>query len=75
VTLNQKSLLAYGAVPSELCQRSAVLVAKILQGAQPANLPVARADKFSLSVNLKTAEALGLTLSPVLLSQADEVLR
>jgi putative ABC transport system substrate-binding protein len=69
------SLLAYGAFPSELCQRSAVLVTKILQGAQPADLPVERADKFSLSVNLKTAEALGLTLSPVFLSQADEVIR
>jgi putative ABC transport system substrate-binding protein len=69
------SLLAYGAVPRELCQRSAILVDKILKGAKPADLPVERADKFSLSINLKTAEALGLTLSPVFLAQADEVLR
>jgi putative ABC transport system substrate-binding protein len=69
------SLLAYGAYVRELCQRSAVLVDKILKGAKPADLPVERAYKFYLSVNLKTAEALGLTLSPLFLSRADEVLR
>ena len=48
---------------------------KILKGAKPADLPVERAYKISLIVNLKTAEALGLTLSPVFLVRADEVLR
>ena len=69
------SLLSYGADVREFCQHSAVLVDKILKGAKPADLPVERADKFYLVVNLKTAQALGLTLSPVFLSQADEVLR
>ena len=69
------SLLAYGAFPRDLCQRSAVLVEKILQGAKPADLPVERADTFYLVVNLKTAEVLGLTLSPLFLSWADEVIR
>jgi putative ABC transport system substrate-binding protein len=58
-----------------LCQRSAVFVDKILKGASPADLPVERADTFSLVVNLKTAEALGLTLPPTFLYRADEVIR
>jgi putative ABC transport system substrate-binding protein len=68
-------LLTYGASFDDLCQRSAVFVDKILKGAQPAQLPVELAHKFSLSVNLKTAEALGLTLPPTFLVQADEVLK
>jgi putative ABC transport system substrate-binding protein len=68
------SLLAYGADPRELCQRSAVFVHKILQGTKPADLPIERAT-FRLVVNLKTAQALGLTLPPPLLFQADEVVR
>jgi len=69
------SLVSYGADVRELCQRSAVLVDKILKGAKPSDLPVERADKFYLVVNLKTAQALGLTLSPTFLAQADEVIR
>jgi putative ABC transport system substrate-binding protein len=69
------SLLAYGADPSDLCRRSAVFVDKILQGTKPADLPVERADTFALIVNLKTAQALGLTLSPMFLSRADEVIK
>jgi putative ABC transport system substrate-binding protein len=51
------------------------LVAKIFQGAKPADLPVERPMKFALVINLKTAQALGLTLPPSILFQADEVLR
>ena len=69
------SLVSYGADVRELCQRSAVLVDKILKGAKPSDLPVERADKFYLVVNLKTAQALGLTLPPTFLAQADEVIR
>jgi putative ABC transport system substrate-binding protein len=68
-------LLAYGAVADELCQRSAVFVDKILKGAKPADLPVERGYKLYLDVNLKTAEALGLTLSPLLLFRADAVIQ
>jgi putative ABC transport system substrate-binding protein len=56
----------------ELCQRSAVFVHKILHGAMPAELPIERADKFPLVVNLQTAQALGLTLPPTVLFGADE---
>jgi putative ABC transport system substrate-binding protein len=69
------SLLALGMDSRELCQRSAVFVHKILQGAKPADLPIERVDKFPLVVNLQTAAALGLTLSPTVLFRADEVLK
>jgi putative ABC transport system substrate-binding protein len=68
-------LLAYGAYADDLCQRSAVFVDKILKGAKPADQPVERAYKLYLDINLKTAEALGLTLSPMFLFRADEVIR
>ena len=69
------SLMSYGADLREVCRRSAVHVDKILKGTKPANIPVERADKFSLVVNLKTAQVLGLTLSPTFLFQADEVIQ
>ena len=68
-------LLTYGAAADDLCQRSAVFVDKILKGAKPANLPVESGYKFYLIVNLKTAEALGLTLPPTFLPRADEVIK
>jgi putative ABC transport system substrate-binding protein len=67
-------LLSYGADPRELCQRSATYVHKILHGVKPADLPIERAE-FKLVVNLKTAEALGVTVPPTFLSRADEVIR
>jgi putative tryptophan/tyrosine transport system substrate-binding protein len=68
------SLVAYGADPRELCQRSAVFVHKLLHGAKPADLPIERAA-FRLSVNLKTAEALGVPVPPTFLFRADEVIK
>ena len=65
----------WGGFSRELCQRSAVFVHKILHGATPADLPIERVDKFPLVVNLKTAEALGLTLAPIVLFRADEVIK
>ena len=68
------SLLAYGADPSALCQRSAIFVHKILHGVKPADLPIERATS-QLVVNLKTAEALGVTIPPTFLFRADEVIK
>ena len=58
-------LLSYSANYTELWREMAVYVAKILNGAKPANLPVAQPTKFELVINLKTAEALGLSVPPI----------
>lgn len=67
-------LMSYGATTSEIYATAAEQVAKILDGARPSDLPLRRATRFELVINNKTAKALGLTIPPSLLSQADEVI-
>jgi putative ABC transport system substrate-binding protein len=69
------ALMAFGFSNRELMQRAAVYVDKILKGARPGDLPIERPMTFELVLNLKTAQALGLTIPPSLLFQAAEVLR
>jgi putative ABC transport system substrate-binding protein len=66
--------MSYGPNVPDLFGRSADLVDKILRGTKPGDIPVEQPTRFELAINLKTAKALGLTLSPTLLATADEVI-
>ena len=67
-------LMSYGPSIADLFRRAAGHVHKILQGSKPTDLPVEQPTKFELVINLKTANALGLTLSASLLTTADDVI-
>jgi len=72
--VNSGGLLCYGVDRSDLYRRASSYVDRILRGTKPADLPVQTPIKFELSINLRAARALGLTIPPSLLATADEVI-
>jgi putative ABC transport system substrate-binding protein len=67
-------LISYGPTQSELFRLCAAVLDRILKGAKPGDLPIAQPTKFEVVINLKTANALGLKIPPLVLSRADEVI-
>jgi putative ABC transport system substrate-binding protein len=68
-------LMSYAESERHRVRRTATFVDKVLKGAKPADLPVEQPMQFELVINLKTAQALGITMPPSLLVLADEVMR
>ena len=67
-------VIAYGADYADNCRRSAVYVDKILKGSKPADLPVQQPTKFELTINLKAAKTMGLSIPQAMLLRADRVI-
>jgi putative ABC transport system substrate-binding protein len=72
--VDEGGLMSYGPNVPGMFRRAAELVDKILRGAKPGDIPVEQPTRFEFILNLKTARALGLEISPILLARADEVI-
>ena len=72
--VEEGGLLSYGDRPTERYRRAAEIVDKVLRGTKPSDIPVEQPTTFELAVNLKTAKAIGLTLSPAFLARVDLVI-
>ena len=68
------ALLTYGIDDAALVRRAAYFVDRSLKGADPGELPIERPTRFKLTINLKTAKAVGLEVPPSLLARTDEVI-
>jgi putative ABC transport system substrate-binding protein len=66
--------MSYGARPEDNWRGAASFVDKILKGERPGDLPVQQPTRYCLTVNLKTAAGLGITVPPLILAEADEVI-
>ncbi len=69
----EQFVISYGPDPTEITERAGYLIDRIFRGADPADLPLEQPTRFRLVVNVKAAAAIGLTISPALLAEADQV--